>query len=82
MRYSMVSLVSDSKHADLLSSSIQPEEVSTKTVPSNERVSYGKLLCYPRFTFAALARAFQGFNFTHQEPLLATRLIEKNLTVM
>ena len=49
---------------------------------NQKRVSYWKLIGYPRFTFAAFARAMQGFNFCHQEPLLATRLVEKSLSVM
>ena len=49
---------------------------------SGERVTYCKLLSKSRFSFAAAAAALGYFNYCHMEPILANRLVEKDLTVM
>ena len=45
-------------------------------------MTYCKLLSKSRFSFAAAAAALGYFNYCHMEPILANRLVEKDLTVM
>ena len=45
-------------------------------------LGYCKLMGSARVSFAAAAAALQYFNYTIIEPILANRLVEKELTVM
>ena len=48
---------------------------------SQEKVTYCKLICTARIMFAAMTSGVADFNFCYIEPIMANRLIEKNLTV-
>ena len=55
---------------------------SDNSVPSSSHVTYFKLLSEVKFLFAALTILMAEICFIHMEPILAYRLVEKNLTTM